>query len=39
MYVHSFLGVKQVKVPKNLCDNLVIQVVKIFNNKVKLDHS
>ena len=23
LYVHFFLGVKQVKVPKKLCDNLV----------------
>ena len=30
MHVHFFLGVKQVKVPKNLCDNLVIQDVKVL---------
>ena len=37
MYVHFFLGVKQVKVPKKLCHNLVNQDVKIFN-EIKLDH-
>ena len=39
MYVHFFLGVKQVKIQKNLCDNFVIHDVKIHNNKVKLDLS
>ena len=39
LYVHFFLGVKQVKVPKKLCDNLVIQDAKNCNNKIKLDHS
>ena len=39
MYVHFFLGVNRSRYPKNLCDNFVIQDVKIFNNQVKLDHS
>ena len=39
MYVHFFLGVNRSNYPKNLSDNLVIQDVKIFNNKVKLNHS
>ena len=40
MYVHFFFGVELIKVlKKELCDNLVIQDVKIFNNKIKLDHS
>ena len=39
MYVHFFLGVKQVEAPKKLCDDLIIQDVKTFNSKIKFDHS
>ena len=37
-YVCALL-LKRSKYQKTLCDNLVIRVVKIFNNKVKFDHS